>query len=323
MEEAVNLIFARDLKGIAELVKQGKYEVNSFISIDRSGLALAAACGYLGVMECLIEHGADVNLNNAGDLGYTPIESAARDGKLAAVKLLLKHGAEIDKGNTIASNALIGACISAHKDVIEYLLLQGANVDHTDNQGQTALHYLCRSAKQWGSSKITQTVNGVTTELENPQFQKHSEIFNILIVAGADVNLLTAYGYTPLHLAAETGTTSFIMPLILMGAKVNAQNSKGFSPLHAAADRGQVKACQALIEKGADVNLIDSDGFTPLLGAVSAQNIELVKFFLANGAKKDSKAKINYGKVAIGDDVVSLANKLGNEELISVVISSL
>ena len=181
MDKIVNFIFARDTQGISDAIKSGEFDVNSFVSIDRSALALAAACNYTDVMECLIENGANVNLNNGGDLGYTPIEEAARENKVEAIELLLSKGADINKGNSINSNALIGACIGAQKEALLLLLEKGADINHIDQNGQTALHYLCRHAKQWGSGTITQTVNGVTTELENPRFKEHTEIFNILL----------------------------------------------------------------------------------------------------------------------------------------------
>lgn len=318
MEEIVNSIFARDTDKIGKALQNGRFQVNDFVSLDRSALALAAACNYTDVMQCLLDHGADVNLNNGGDLGYTPLESAAREGKLEALKLLLANGAEIDKGNTIESNALIGACIGAHKEVLLELIAQGANLNHADNQGQTALHYLCRYAKQWGSSVITQTIDGVSTTLPNPRFQEHTAIFNILLEHGADTNLLTGYGYTALHLAAESNTFPFIKPLIEKGALVNAQNSKGFSPLHAASDQGNLEACIALIENGADVNIVDLDGFTPILGACSTQNLELVKYLLDLGATTTTLAKIDYGNVKKGDNALSLAVRLENEALLSL-----
>ena len=318
MEEIVSLIFARDTVGLKGVITNGKFKVNDFISLDRSALALAAACGYLDVMNCLIEQSADVNLNNTGDLGYTPLETAAREGQLEAVKLLIAKGADIDKGNTIGSNPLIGACIGAHKEVLLYLIEKGANVNHPDNQGQTALHYLCRYAKQWGSNVITQTIDGVTTTLPNTRFQEHTEIFNLLLKKGADVNLLTGYGYTPLHLASECDAHSFIRILIEYGAIVNAQNSKGFAPLHAASDKGNIQSCIALIEQGANVNITDEDGFTPILGASSAQNLELVKYLLDKGANTTTAAKISYGNVQAGDNALSLAVRLENEELLAL-----
>lgn len=319
MEKVVDLIFARNTEEIEALIKSKEFDVNSYVLHERSALALASSCGYLDVMECLIKNGADINLNNDGDLGYTPLEEAARDGKLEAIELLLEKGAEIDKGNTIDSTALIGACVAADNDVVNLLLQKGSNINHTDDNGQTALHYLCRFAKQWGSSVITETVNGVTRELENPQFKKHTAVFETLLAEGADVNLEAGYGYSPLHLAAETDTHTFIQPLIDKGAEVNFQNSKGFSPLHAASDQGNIECCKVLIANGADVNVVDNDGFTPLLGAVSSQNTELVKLLLEKGATKDAEAKVAYGNVSIGDTAVSVAKKLENSEIVELL----
>ncbi len=319
MEKFVDLIFARDIEKIEKLVKEGTLDVNEYVSLNRSALSLAAACGFTDVMECLINLGADINLNDEGNLGYTPIEHAARENKIEALKLLIEKGVEIDKGNTIDSNALIGACIAANNEVLETLVKNGANINHVDNIGQSALHYICLYAKQWGSGTITQTINGVTTELENPRFKEHTKIFNTLLENGADVNLLANYGYVPLHLAAETDTPSFIEPLIKKGANVNFKNSKGFSPLHAACDRGYIEPASLLIDHGADINIVDNEGFTPILGATLSQNVDLVKLLLEKGAPKDIKAKINYEQVAEGDDALALAKKLNNEQLIELL----
>ncbi|MCI5057407.1 MAG: ankyrin repeat domain-containing protein [Flavobacteriales bacterium] len=319
MDKIVNLIFQRNIAELEKEIDNGTYDVNSFISLDRSGLSLAAACNYIDVMELLIKKGADVNLNNSGDLGYTPLEEAAREGKTEAIEFLLENGAEIDKGNTINTNALIGACIGAHGNAIKLLLEKGANVNHQDSNGQTALHYLCRYAKQWGGGIITQTVNGVTTEIENTRFKEHQSVFKVLLESGADVNLETNYGYTPVILAAESNASSFIEPLAKAGADINWKNSKGFTAIHAASDRGNFESCQELIAQGANINAIDGDGFTPLLGAVSSQNKDLVKLFVDKGASKEGTAKISYGKVQAGDDVMTLAKRLDNSDILTLL----
>lgn len=314
-----DLILARDTKSIDRLIKAGKLNVNAYVVNHQSALAVSAAYGYIDVMKCLIENGADVNLQNEGDLGYTPIEEAARAGQVEAIKLLLENNAQIDKGNTIDTNALIGACISAEKEALELLLAHKADINHVDNSGQTALHYLCRFATQWGSWTLTETIDGVTKELENPRFKQHTAIFNILLNNGADVNKFTNYGLTPLHWAADSDTHSFIAPLIRKGAKVNVQNSRGYSPLHAAAEKGNLLSCKELIENGADIDIVDNDGFTPILGATCSQNIELVKFLLERGANKKIKAKVNYDSVQIGDDALNVAKRIKNRKLIELL----
>lgn len=318
-EKVAGLIFSRDVTKIQALIKKGDFNVNSIATLDRSALALCASGGYTDIMECLIKNGADINMNNPGDLGYTPIQSAARDGQLEAVALLIRHHADIDKGDTIGSNALIGACISAEKNILKLLLKNGADVNHCDNQGQTALHYLCKYAKQWGGATITETIHGKTKKLRNTRFKQHTDIFKILLTHKANVNAVTNYGYSSLQLCAESNTPDFVPLLVQHGAAVNWQNTKGSSAIQVAADENSTEAAQELVKQGARVDIVDNDGFTPLLAAVAKENVVLVKLFLAHGAKKNVKAAIDYGVVQKGDDAVHLAKRLGNKQLIGLI----
>lgn len=320
MKELFDLIFARDHDALKKAFANGA-SPDAQDKYGRSLLSLASACAYLDVMETLVACGADVNKPNGDDLGYTPLIEAAREGRdnVKPIEWLLKNGANIEGGDTRNGTAVLHACISAHPNILKCLLKNGAMVDAVDSDGQTALHYLCRYAKGWGSGVITETVDGVTRELENPRFKEHTEIFEILLEAGADVNKLANYGYVPLHLAAETDTASFIAPLVAKGANVNFANSKLFTPMHGACDRGCLDAVKELIKAGAHVNVVDGDGFTPLLGAVMSGNAALVKLLLEHGATKEAKAKISYGQVAEGDTPIDVAKKMGNASVVELL----
>ncbi|SFB72433.1 Ankyrin repeat [Flexibacter flexilis DSM 6793] len=318
MSKLQDLIFSKDLEGIANLVKSGQATANDENG-ERTALSLAAACGYTDVMKCLIELGADINKSNSGDLGYTPIIEAAREGKLEAITFLIEAGANVESVDTRNGTALLHACISAHNDILQLLIKAGANVNATDNDGQTPLHYLCRFAVSWGSGMVSETINGVTKKIENQRFKQHTEIFLTLLKNGADVNLVTNYGFTALTLAADTDAYQFIPLLVEKKADANFQNSKGFAPMHAACEKGNLLVVEALIKCGANVNVIDNDGFTPLLGACMSSNVAIAKILLTNGAKKDIPAKISYGKVAAGDIPLNVAEKIGNQEMINLL----
>jgi len=319
MHPVIDLILNRKTEELKERILCGKHDINGFIDSKRTALSWAAACNRTEIIQMLIELGADVNQNNAGDLGYTPLEEACREGKTEAIKLLIDAKADIDKGNTINSNPLIGACIGAHTEIVKLLLANGADINHADNSGESALHYLCRSAKSWGSATITQTINGVTQELENPRFKQHTAVFELLLEHNIIVNIENIYGYTPLHLVAETDTHEWIPSLVAKGADINYGNMKAYTPLHCACDNGNVQTAKILIEHGADIDAVDVHGITPLLAATNVQNVELVRYLVARGAEKDIPANISYGNIGIGEDCIAVARKTGNEELIDAL----
>lgn len=56
--------------------------------------------------------------------------------------------------------------------------------------------------------------------------------------------------------------------LIQHGANVNLQTSDGLSPLHVATNNGNLKFGEALIKNGATIDAVDQRGVTPLQLAV-------------------------------------------------------
>ena len=87
---------------------------------------------------------------------------------------------------------------------------------------------------------------------------------------------------TPLHVVAWDGPTEIADLLIAKGAQIQAQAAGGWTPLHAAAQFNRREMVEFLLAKGADVNAKDSNGQTSL----NAANAPAMKALLRqHGAK--------------------------------------
>jgi uncharacterized protein len=106
-----------------------------------------------------------------------------------------------------------------------------------------------------------------------------SDIILTLLAAGANPNLTTDDGTTPLMVAAGLGRPTFqpglqrggrtitgeeaVKILVEAGANVNAVNEADFTALHGAAFRGLDEIIRYLVEHGANINARDFRGRTP------------------------------------------------------------
>ena len=82
-------------------------------------------------------------------------------------------------------------------------------------------------------------------------------------------------------------TLKIAQRLLEYGAQVNSQ--AGFyntTPLHGAASNGSLELVKLLVSKGAKVNAVDKEFSMPLAKAVQADNLEIAKFLLEQGADK-------------------------------------
>ena len=137
-----------------------------------------------------------------------------------------------------AQASLPGAARLGDAGAVATFLAKGAEVNATDLDGRTALHW----AAQRGDAKVV----------------------DLLLAAGADAQARDALGRTPLHYAAVGNNTAVLKALLERGADVGAVDTNGDTPLHMAARRFKPDAVVFLISGGAKVNAANSEGQTPL-----------------------------------------------------------
>ena len=96
--------------------------------------------------------------------------------------------------------------------------------------------------------------------------------------------ILTANGWTPLHLAAARGDLPSASSLLAQGSTVDQRNGNGRTALYEAAKRGQTPVVTLLLEHGANPNARVKQGYTPLLAAAEHGHADTIAVLLSNGA---------------------------------------
>eukprot|EP01128_Nolandella_sp_AFSM9_P011163 TRINITY_DN787_c0_g1_i2.p1 TRINITY_DN787_c0_g1~~TRINITY_DN787_c0_g1_i2.p1 ORF type:complete len:525 (-),score=82.13 TRINITY_DN787_c0_g1_i2:105-1679(-) len=101
----------------------------------------------------------------------------------------------------------------------------------------------------------------------------------------AELNIRNTKGFSPLYVAAGfRDNLSAVKELIAGGADTNLRTNGGATPLHSAAHRGHQKVVSALIKGGADVNAITTSGKTPFSLATAAKQTKVLEILLLHGS---------------------------------------
>lgn len=220
----------------------------------RALLHPAAVGGNEGVLDSLIKAGAepDVNVLTSPPYPISALWLAIVNCHEAVARRLVALGADVNfkypksgrrsgywsddtKGLTILHLAIMGG----HEQLVEDLILRGADVLARDDYEATALML---------ASRI-----GVVPVLQ------------ALVRCAADVNARDDEGASPLHVAAKFDQAGAVDVLIEAGADIELKESwRERTPLGVAADRGKAKSLLALLRQGASVNAQDDSGKTPL-----------------------------------------------------------
>ena len=87
-------------------------------------------------------------------------------------------------------------------------------------------------------------------------------------------------------ITAEEGYTEIVEMLLTKGADVNARDEGGWTALKRAAGQGHTEIVEMLLAKGADVNAKDEDGGTALIEAAQKGHTKIFSLLKQAGAKK-------------------------------------
>jgi cytohesin len=112
----------------------------------------------------------------------------------------------------------------------------------------------------------------------------------LLLDPCVNCNAVDANGFTPLHYAVRSGSSSIVEGLLQRGAQAAATSNCGMTPLHSAANTGNLAVVQQLVQAGAIVTACDQWGCTPLSLADARQHQEVVCWLQGHGAAASSAA---------------------------------
>jgi ankyrin repeat protein len=245
-----------------------------------TALLVAARDGQSSAVNALLDAGGDINQTSDTDHA-TPLILAVISGHYDLAKVLLDRGADPRLATTDGATALYAAIdvqwaphtwyaqpIVANEhvgylDLVSALLAHGADPNASINK------------KLWfrtfANDETWFDVEGATAFLRAAMAGDLAAM-KLLVERGANPNLATKSGDTPLMAAAGIGWAAYwtqnapysrldaVKFCLDHGAVVDARDAKGYSVLHGAAFRGDNEMVSYLIAKGADVHARTKDG---------------------------------------------------------------
>ncbi|KAL7940787.1 hypothetical protein V8C42DRAFT_336550 [Trichoderma barbatum] len=265
---------------------------------DEYGTALTAAAfdGIMEMVQLLLDAGANVNDPNGWAL-----QTAAAEGHYEIVQELISRGAEVNactqNANFAAGTALQGACESGRSDIVSLLLEKGANPNIGLGTDSPPILAACQRGE--------------------------AHILEMLVNAKADVDVFGGYdSSTPLINAAAYLPMESLQVLLNAGADINLPDNDGDTALIVAAARGDVEALTFLLDNGADImhsSKRDANALQTALAATQqSENEEQDEFVGSSNAHRECLSVL-VDRVTILLDALKTAVDSGNTAVESVI----
>ena len=180
---------------------------------------------------------------------------------------------------------LIEAVRARNADRVRALLSERVNVNATQGDGATALHWAVH-------------VDDVS-------------LVDMLIRAGARADVADDTGATPLYLACTNRNAETVSKLLAAGANPNATLLSGETVLMTCARAGEVAAVRAVLGRGASVNAKESaHNQTALMWAAAQSHPDVVQALLERGADVRARS-LEYAQIVTSE----VTQRAGREEL--------
>ncbi len=309
-----------DLESAAFLIEAGA-DVNIPNELGATPIWAASRNGSPEMAEALLGAGADPDIPLR--LGETPLITASRSGSAPVVRMLLESGANVNARGARGQTPLMFAAAQRHPEVIEVLLAYGADVDATSdtwNQLAAQAPHSHPEHQQW-------ILHGGNTALMFAARVGDLASARHLVAAGADVDAPSAWGLTPLALAAYA---DFGDPFL-----VREQTTDQIVYF----DRDRIlpgeffAVAEFLLEAGADPNA-GVHRFTPLIAAVLRQNEETVRLLLSHSAdphlpvgdftphQRGSTTDFFIHRASVGASPLWMAARFSTPEVVRLLLES-
>ncbi|KAI0849064.1 hypothetical protein F5Y00DRAFT_236514 [Daldinia vernicosa] len=242
------------------LLEKFKADPNATGEVYGNALTAAAYDGTMEIIQMLLDSGANVNAPEGWAL-----QTAATEGHHDVVVELLKRGAEVNAFTNSSyfepGTAIQGACEAGKTGIVSLLLEH--NADPNLGGGRDAPPIIAAALRA------------------------EEDILELLVKAKAHLDVHGSGGCpsTPLSLAAAYMPLSSLQLLLDAGADINLPDKDGNTALIEAASKGDEEAVSFLMNGGADIMQSNKDGGNALQLALAADNEECLKVLVDHVSK--------------------------------------
>ena len=249
-----------DLEAIKQYIADGT-DINA-LHFEMPPLTWAAMMGQTQAAELLLQHGADVNGRNRDD--NTALHLAMFLGRAETAELLLKSGADVTARNDDGATPIdtLGVPWEMTKMTAEFM---GVELEREQVEAGKAKIREILSADAKFTVEIPPNSENNSTDLWAAASTGDLQAIKRYIKEGRDVNALDkTFQISAMSWGALHGQTEVVQFLIENGADVNVKSGDGATPLHSAAFLGRTDVTKLLLENGADIKARSNDGATPV-----------------------------------------------------------
>jgi len=181
------------------------------------------------LMDCLVDQGANVNLQNF--VGETALFTACARGLEDKVEFLLENGADVHIANLDGATPLHAAAGLGDASLIGLLVRYGASVNAGDDEGDSPLHWAVREGKM--------------------------EAVQALLQLGASIMQCNEDGESVLELALSSDDEPMAKHLAAISSNKPRAVNGGFNPNLVVTDYCSPLAVEEVHPDHKDVNMID------------------------------------------------------------------
>ena len=255
----------------SHLINGNEKEALAYINRPSSDINTVDADGDTLLMKAIWKRQAPVvaallqrnpNLNIESKNGSTALGLAISQGDIDLASRLIARGADPHHVNKSGLNLVFTALAAKSPEAFELLARHRVNLNPRNNLGVTPL--------------ALAIFNSVPSRRDLTLARK-------LVELGADPDVPTADGRTPLMLSIESESYDFAEYLLARGVRKNPVSHAKVSAIHLAISKRQSKLVRQLITPET-INQRDARNNTPLIGAAITSQVEIVRLLLAGGA---------------------------------------
>ncbi|KAF5296333.1 hypothetical protein FQA39_LY12550 [Lamprigera yunnana] len=275
-------IYCKNFNLVQLLIKHGA-NVNIEVQ-NESYLDKAISCNMIDLVKMLLFKGARLHKINVGNNG-TPLVKAVIENKRSIAKLLIENGADVHVRDIWGEYILHSAVRNGFDEIIEDILDSGFDIDKKSDEEHTAL----RVAVHNGDIDVVELLISKGACITNDYYvhiaieNKYIELALKFIHDKTRLYVKDIFENTPLH-SALMSESVFLSKLLLKDAIFMNYLDDEFNYTHYAAKLGNSDLLSTLLEYGFDIDEKDDRDETPLTAALSNCNFATARFLLSKGA---------------------------------------